>query len=337
MRLSRLRRTLIGSAPSAGGDGPGPGKPRANRLKSLRQTDPVTGGEPDAEHGRGGGDRQPGAECGWPWRGRSSASRSSESSIVPPSSSSVGPVGGRGCRQASSASLELARQVGAQPAQRAGAVADRPGGGGGGRAAVRVLARTSTRRASAPASRRRPRGRPRGPRPARAPCRRGCRRRRRARSAPAASVSRATPKSISFARGSPSSVTRTFCGLMSRWTTEREWAWSSASQRSAPISPISRSLSVAVAAELVEGGAVDQLGDEQRAAVLLPHLVEGDDPGVVEPAPPPAPRAGRGRSSSPPPGVDRLDRDRPLEAAVPGLVDRAEAAAADAALDQEAV
>ena len=34
---------------------------------------------------------------------------------------------------------------------------------------------------------------------------------------------------------------------------------------------------------------------------------------------------------------DRLDRDRPLEAAVPGLVDRAEAAAADAALDQEAV
>ena len=36
-------------------------------------------------------------------------------------------------------------------------------------------------------------------------------------------------------------------------------------------------------------------------------------------------------------GVDRLDRDGPLEAAVPGLVDDAEAAAADAALDQEAV
>ena len=36
-------------------------------------------------------------------------------------------------------------------------------------------------------------------------------------------------------------------------------------------------------------------------------------------------------------GLDRLDRDGPLEAAVPGLVDDAEAAAADAALDQEAV
>ena len=35
--------------------------------------------------------------------------------------------------------------------------------------------------------------------------------------------------------------------------------------------------------------------------------------------------------------LDRLDRDRALEAAVPGLVDDAEAAAADAALDQEAV
>ena len=37
------------------------------------------------------------------------------------------------------------------------------------------------------------------------------------------------------------------------------------------------------------------------------------------------------------PRLDRLDRDRALEAPVPGLVDDAEAAAADAALDQEAV
>ena len=123
---------------------------------------------------------------------------------------------------------------------------------------------------------------------------------------------------------------------MSRWTTAREWAWSSASQRSAPISPISRSLSVAVAVELGQGRAVDQLGDEQRAAVLLAHLVEGDDPGVVEPrrrlglAQHPAASLGR-------PRIDRLDRDRALEATVPGLVDGAEAAAADAALDQEAV
>ena len=31
-----------------------------------------------------------------------------------------------------------------------------------------------------------------------------------------------------------------------------------------------------------EGRALDQLGDEQRVAVLLPHLVEGHDAGVVE-------------------------------------------------------
>jgi hypothetical protein len=66
----------------------------------------------------------------------------------------------------------------------------------------------------------------------------------------AASAKRATPKSINFARGSPLSVTRTFSGLTSRWTTPWPCAWSSASQRSAPISPISRSLSEPSAARL---------------------------------------------------------------------------------------
>src|SRR5262249_34106116 len=80
---------------------------------------------------------------------------------------------------------------------------------------------------------------------------------------------------------------------------------------------------------------LDQLGDEQGVAVLLPHLIEGDDARVVEP--------GRrlGLAQHPPAGLaallDRLHRDRPLEASVPGLVDDAEAAAADAALDQEAM
>ena len=45
----------------------------------------------------------------------------------------------------------------------------------------------------------------------------------------------------------------------------------------------------------------------------------------------------RTRRPASPALLDRLDRDRALEAAVPGLVDDAEAAAADAALDQEAV
>ena len=39
---------------------------------------------------------------------------------------------------------------------------------------------------------------------------------------------------------------------------------------------------VAVAVEPGQGLAVDQLGDEQGVAVLLAHLVEGDDPGMVE-------------------------------------------------------
>ena len=87
--------------------------------------------------------------------------------------------------------------------------------------------------------------------------------------------------------------------------------------------------------EAGQGRALDQLGDEQRVAVLLPQLVEGDDAGVVEPG------RGLGLAQDPPAGLapllDRLHRHRALEAAVPGLVDDAEAAAADAALDQEAV
>ena len=87
--------------------------------------------------------------------------------------------------------------------------------------------------------------------------------------------------------------------------------------------------------EAGQGRALDQLGDEQGVAVLLSHLVEGDDAGMVEP------RGGLGLAQDAaaglPPLLDRLDRHRALEAAVPGLVDDAEAAATDAALDQEAV
>jgi hypothetical protein len=81
--------------------------------------------------------------------------------------------------------------------------------------------------------------------------------------------------------------------------------------------------------------AVDQLGDEQRVAVFFADLIEGHDPRVVE--------AGGGLGLAQHPsllgaaGVDRLDRDRPLEPAVPGLIDDAEPATADPALDQETV
>ena len=42
------------------------------------------------------------------------------------------------------------------------------------------------------------------------------------------------PKSTSLALP-PLSVTRTFWGLMSRWTTPCAWAWASASAESAPM------------------------------------------------------------------------------------------------------
>ena len=89
------------------------------------------------------------------------------------------------------------------------------------------------------------------------------------------------------------------------------------------------------AGQVGEGRALDQLGDEQRVAVLLAHLIERDDPRVVEP------RRRLRLAQHPPAGLtarlDRLDRDGALEPPVPGLVDDAEAAAADAALDQKAV
>ena len=92
---------------------------------------------------------------------------------------------------------------------------------------------------------------------------------------------------------------------------------------------------LALVGEPGQGRALDQLADQQGVAVLLAELVEGDDAGMVEPG------RGLGLAQDPPAGLaallDRLDRDRALEAAVPGLVDDAEAAAADAALDQEAV
>ena len=149
------------------------------------------------------------------------------------------------------------------------------------------------------------------------------------------SARRAMPKSISFARGSPSSVTWTFCGLD---VAMDDTARVSVVERLAEVGADLCDLAVAERAftdELGQGRAVDQLGDQQRVAVLLAHLVEGDDAWVVE--------AGGGLrlAQHPPahvaPRLDRLDRDRPLEPAVPSLVDDAEPAAADSALDQEAV
>ena len=107
------------------------------------------------------------------------------------------------------------------------------------------------------------------------------------------------------------------------------------------LAEIGADLSDLAVAELAGAGkprqrrALDQLGDQQGVAVLLAHLVERDDARMVEPGGGLrlAQHAATGLATL----LDRLDRHRPLESAVPGLVDNAEAAAADAALDEEAV
>ena len=143
------------------------------------------------------------------------------------------------------------------------------------------------------------------------------------------------PKSASLAVDRPCRRPATFWGLMARWTIPCAWAWERASQRSAPISAMSWSLSSPARAALAQGAALDELGDHQPDAVLVPELIERHDAGVVE--------AGRGvgLAQDPLPGLpadlDRLHGDVPLEAAVPGAVDGTEASTLEALVHPEAL
>ena len=97
----------------------------------------------------------------------------------------------------------------------------------------------------------------------------------------------ATPKSVSFAAAAAAgrhAGTMTFCGLTSRCTTPRSWACPSASRerepdRAARRGPTARPSRL----ELGERAALDELGDEVAAVVLLARVVDGDDRRVVEP------------------------------------------------------
>src|SRR4051794_34908336 len=88
------------------------------------------------------------------------------------------------------------------------------------------------------------------------------------------------------------------------------------------------------AAEAGGGRALDQLGDEERVPFLFANLMGGEDAGGVE--------RGRGRGlardarAGLPLLLDRFARAGALGAPAPALVDDAETAAADTALDQEA-
>ena len=105
----------------------------------------------------------------------------------------------------------------------------------------------------------------------------------------------------------------TFCGLTSRCTTPRSWAWASASVSASPIRSDVAVRERAVRLELRERAALDELGDEVAAAVLLARVEQRDDPLVVEPRD----RAGLAlralrRDAV---GRDDLDRDRAARAA----------------------
>ena len=289
--------------------------------------------------------RRPGATAR-PTRGSTTAAGASSGcgAIVPPSSETSGSASASASKRSSSVAAlargraqraverraQLGRQVAAAPCERRQDHADAPRGRGRGARADRVdarqrlveheaerveVARSSTARARgllrrhvgeraddvAGARERRPR-RPGG--------------RRRSRSAwPRRGASRR-------------SGTITFCGLTSRWITPRSWAWASASASASPIRSTSRSGQRAGGLELRERAALDQLGDEVAAAVLLAGVEQRDDRGVVEPRD--RARLARARSAArPSAGID-LDRDRAAEALVARRVDGAEAAGAEA-------
>ena len=99
----------------------------------------------------------------------------------------------------------------------------------------------------------------------------------------AASVRRATPKSISFgarlAAVGDEDVLRLDVAV-------DDGALVGVVERLAEVGADLADLAVAegaVAVHLGQRRAVDQLGDEQGVAVLLAHLIEGHDPRVVEP------------------------------------------------------
>ena len=312
----------------------GGGSPDAEgRPKSYGSTTPWPMREPGADQRRPRRRRR-GASRSAGGRGRGCSARSSsEPSIAVPSSSSGGRLEGREVEAGVDRVAQLARQVGAQPPQRAGAGADRPRGRRRVGAPVRVLA--------APA------------------LIQGQGERVDVGLGPGRTALRLLGGHVGegaddvAGRGQGGAVgeagdaevhqlgARLPLGdldVLRLDVAVDDAAGVGVVERLAEVGADLADLAVAqlaFAGEAGQGRAVDQLGDQQRVAVLLAHLVQGHDAGMVE--------ARRGlRLAQHPlarlsPRLDRLDRDGPLEAAVPGLVDDAEPAAADAALDQEAV
>ena len=170
---------------------------------------------------------------------------------------------------------------------------------------------------------------PRAPRPAPAPCRRACRRCRPCSVSGSSPARCATPKSVSFATPRP----RAGDGddhVLRLDVAVHDAALVRVGERVGEREPGAQHVAVgelAVGLQLGERAALDELGDEVAAVVLLAGVEQPDDAGVIEPRHRPRlPLGALGRRAA---GGDHLDGDRPVEAVVVCGVDRAEPAGPD--------
>ena len=89
------------------------------------------------------------------------------------------------------------------------------------------------------------------------------------------------PKSVSRTR--PSGVSRMLPGLTSRWTKPARWAASSAPATPADVDGELRAEALLPVEQLAQTLAVDELHHYGLAAVVLEHVVDGDDVRVIQP------------------------------------------------------
>ena len=138
----------------------------------------------------------------------------------------------------------------------------------------------------------------------------------------------ARPKSRIFAW--PRLVTNRFAGLMSRWTMPAACAASSASAISIAERQQQIDLERAPGDAMLQRRPVEELHDEERAAVLLADVVDGADVGVVQRRRGPrlAAESGQGLGIVGEVWRQELQRDEALQPRILGFVDHAHPAAA---------
>ena len=244
----------------------------------------------------------------------------------------VGVAGGRPPHQRVQRRCEPGDEASTVRARRSARAGRRPGSGCRRRTAC---GRSASRRAGCRRRRRRCGHRRRRARPARA------RGRRRCRAAPCCRwlvvsvvTARARPKSATLTR--PSSASRTFSGLMSRWMMPVQWAAASASSTGSSRESASRGVSrprSLIRSRSVRPGTYSMTRNHEP--VVLALVVDRDDAGVGEPG-------GRAGLADEPAqellvlgqvGVHHLEGDLAVQPLVDREVDGRHAAAGDPRLD----